>query len=267
MTLKPTLPAVVAVLLFAATTAFGQTARSGTTAKQPLSRVTPETVRAVSPALERYNRSRLLGEVWQRPGLPRRDRALITVAALVARNQTAEMAFYMDMALDSGVKPQEISELITHLAFYSGWGNAMAAVPIARQVFSARGIKAEQIPAANVELLPIDQAAEAQRAARVEKDVGPVSPGLVEYTGDVLFKDLWLRPALAPRDRSLVTVTALIAANQGAQMPFHLNKAMDNGLTQREASEVLSHLAFYVGWPNVFSAVPVAKGVFESRPK
>jgi 4-carboxymuconolactone decarboxylase len=76
---------------------------------------------------------------------------------------------------------------------------------------------------------------------------------------------LWLRPGLAPRDRSLVTVSALIATGQVAQIPYHLNRAMDNGLTQGEAAEALTHLAFYVGWPNVFSALPVAKDVFEKR--
>jgi 4-carboxymuconolactone decarboxylase len=78
---------------------------------------------------------------------------------------------------------------------------------------------------------------------------------------------LWLRPDLAPRDRSLVTVSALIASGQVAQVPFHLNRAMDNGLTRAQASEALTHLAFYAGWPNVFSALPVAKDVFEKRPK
>jgi 4-carboxymuconolactone decarboxylase len=89
----------------------------------------------------------------------------------------------------------------------------------------------------------------------------------VQNTTDILFRDLWLRPDLAPRDRSLVTVSALIASGQVAQMPYHLNRAMDNGLTQEEASEAIAHLAFYVGWPNVFSALPVAKDVFEKRPK
>jgi 4-carboxymuconolactone decarboxylase len=88
---------------------------------------------------------------------------------------------------------------------------------------------------------------------------------LVEYTADPLFRDLWLRPDLAARDRSLVTVAALIANGQAAQIPYHLNRVMDNGLTREEAAEVLTHLAFYVGWPNVFSALPVAKDVFDKR--
>lgn len=65
----------------------------------------------------------------------------------------------------------------------------------------------------------------------------------------------------------LVTVKALVASGQVAQVPYHLNRAMDNGLTQDQAAEAITHLAFYVGWPNAFSALPVAKDVFEKRPK
>lgn len=224
-------------------------------------------ISAVSPALARYTQDRLLGEVWNRPDLSPRDRSIITVAALIARNQTAEMPFYFNLALDNGVKPSELSEVITHLAFYAGWGNAMSAVAVAKEVFGHRRIKSDQLPAAMPKLLPLDEAKEAQRAAMVDKQFGTVAPGVVQYTTNVLFRDLWLRPDLAPRDRSLVTVTALIAAGQVAQIPFHLNRAMDNGLTQAQASEVLSHLPFYVGWPNVFSALPVVKEIFEKRPR
>jgi 4-carboxymuconolactone decarboxylase len=224
-------------------------------------------VRAVAPALEKYTQSRVLGEVWKRPGLAPRDRSIVTLAALVARDHTAEMPYYVNLALENGVKPAEVSELITHLAFYSGWGNAMSAVAVTKEVFAKRGVKADQLPSASPRLLALDEAAEADRAKRVGEQFGNVAPGVVQYTTDVLFRDLWLRPGLAPRDRSLVTVSALVASGQVAQMPFHLNRAMDNGLTQTQASEALTHLAFYVGWPNVFSALPVAKDVFEKRPK
>jgi 4-carboxymuconolactone decarboxylase len=133
-----------------------------------------------------------------------------------------------------------------------------------REIFARRGIGADQLPDASPHLLPLDQAAEEQRGTRVQQDVGPVSQGLVDYTGDLLFRDLWLRPDLAPRDRSLVTVSALIAAGQVAQVPFHLKRAMDSGLTQAQASEVVTHLAFYAGWPNAMSAVPVVKSVLEA---
>ncbi|WP_026872032.1 carboxymuconolactone decarboxylase family protein [Inquilinus limosus] len=221
----------------------------------------------VAPALERYTRDTLLGGVWKRPDLSARDRSIVTLAALIARNQTVELPFHLGLALDSGVAPREISEIITHLAFYSGWGNATAAATVAQDVFAARGIGSDQLPAAAPALLPLDEAAEAQRAARVGEQFGAVAPGVVQYTTDVLFRDLWLRPDLAPRDRSLVTVSALVATGQVAQMPYHLNRAMDNGLTQPQAAEALTQLAFYAGWPNVFSALPVAKDVFEKRPK
>jgi 4-carboxymuconolactone decarboxylase len=225
-----------------------------------------EDVHMVAPALEKYTQSTLLGEVWKRPGLSARDRSIVTLAALIARNQTIEMPFYLNLALDNGVKPREISEIITHLAFYSGWANAMSAVGIAKDVFAARKIGTDQLPAASPPPLPLDEAAEAQRATRVEQQFGGVAPGVVQYTTDILFRDLWLRPDLAPRDRSLVTVSALIANGQVAQVPYHLNRAMDNGLTQSQAAEVITHLAFYVGWPNAMSALPVAKEVFEKRP-
>jgi 4-carboxymuconolactone decarboxylase len=224
-----------------------------------------EDVRKVAPALEAFAQDRLLGNVWKRPGLAPRDRSIVTLAALIARNQTVELPYHLGLALENGVKPREISELITHLAFYSGWGNAMAAVTVAKDVFAARRIVADQLPAASATPLPLDEAGEAQRATRVEEQFGAAFPGVVQYTTDILFRDLWLRPDLAPRDRSLVTISALIANGQTAQLTPHLNKAMDNGLTQAEAAEAMTHLAFYAGWPNMFSAMPVAKDVFAKR--
>jgi 4-carboxymuconolactone decarboxylase len=226
---------------------------------------TQEDLQMIAPGLQKYTQATLLGDVWKRPGLSPRDRGIVTLAALIARNQTTEMKFYLNLALDNGVKPREISEIITHLAFYSGWGNAKAAAEVAKSVFGERKIRAYELPAASPSPLPLDEASEAQRATRNQQLFGAYFPGVLQYTTDILFRDLWLRPDLAPRDRSLVTVSALIASSQVAQMPYHLNRAMDNGLTQTEAAEVLSHLAFYVGWPNVFSALPVAKDVFEKR--
>lgn len=223
--------------------------------------------RAVSPALAHNTDSLLLGEVWKRPGLSPRDRSLVTLAVLIARNQTVDMAYHFDLALDNGVTPLELSETINHLAYYAGWGNATATIPIAKDVFAARGIKGDQLAPVSPKLLPIDQATEDARVAQVDNLVGTVAPGLVEYTTKALFRELWLRPGLAPRDRSLITVSSLVTNGQVAQVTFHLNRAMDHGLTQREASETLTQVAFYAGWPNAFSAVPVFKEVFTKRQK
>jgi len=218
----------------------------------------------VSPALERHDRE-TINKLWSRPQLSARDRSIVTLSALIARNQTIEFELYLKFALDNGVTAREVSEIITHLAFYSGWGNALAASNIARDVFARRKIKTTDLPSAAPELLPLDHAGENARAAHVAQQFASVAPGLLEYTTDLLFCDLWLRPDLLPRDRSLVTVSALIACGQVAQLPFHLNRAMDNGLTQEQAGEVITHLAFYSGWPCAFSALPVAKEVFEKR--
>lgn len=221
-------------------------------------------LQSVSPALEKYEREVLLKQ-WSRPDLDARDRSIITVSALIARNQSAELPIEFRFALDNGVQPRELSEIITHLAFYSGWPNAMVASQIASVIFASRKITVEDLPLASPELLPLNKEAEDMRAAHVQQQFGAVAPGVVQNTTDVLFRDLWLRPDLKPRDRSLVTVSALVATGQVAQIPYHLNRAMDNGLTQTQAAEVLTHLAFYVGWPNIFSAMPVVKEVFEKR--
>lgn len=222
-------------------------------------------IRSVSPAMADYTEKAIVGDLWKRPVLTARDRCVVTLSALIARNQTISMPHYVKLALDNAVLPAEISEIIVHLAFYCGWPNAYFAVGIVRDIFAERGIGADQLSAAAPELLPLDEPSESRRAAAVEANFGEVSAGVVHYTGELLFKNLWLRPDLAPRDRSLVTVSALIATGQVAQITYHLGRAMDNGLTREQASEALTQLAFYCGWPCVFSAMPVVKDVFASR--
>jgi 4-carboxymuconolactone decarboxylase len=156
-------------------------------------------VRAVAPALEKYKQDTLFGDLWKRSGLNPRDRSIVTLAALITRNQTADLPDYLNLGLENGVKPSEISEIITHLAFYAGWANAMAATAVAKDVFAARKITADQIAPASPNLLALNEAAEADRAKRVGDLFGAVFPGVVQYTTDVLFRDLWLRPGLAWR--------------------------------------------------------------------
>ncbi|SPJ16094.1 4-carboxymuconolactone decarboxylase [Syntrophobacter sp. SbD2] len=95
--------------------------------------------------------------------------------------------------------------------------------------------------------------------------IGDVAPKLAELTDDVLFGDVWERPGLSKRDRSLITVATLVALNRTAQLPFHLARALENGVTKEELVEVITHLAFYSGWPTAMSAITLAKGVFEEH--
>jgi len=151
--------------------------------------------RRVSPALEKYAQDYVLGDSWKRPGLSPRDRSLVTLAVLIARNQTIDLPDYLELALDHGLK-----------------------------------LRSTRPP-------------KPKRAHGVGQHFGAVAPGVLHDTTDILFRDLWLRPDLAPRDRSLVTVSALAASGQMAQMGYHLNRAMDNGLAREEASAVFS-----TGW-------------------
>ncbi|MDA8305368.1 MAG: carboxymuconolactone decarboxylase family protein [Deltaproteobacteria bacterium] len=92
-----------------------------------------------------------------------------------------------------------------------------------------------------------------------------VTPKLVKLTEDVLFDDVWERPNLSKRDRSLITVATLVALNRTEQLPYHLALALENGLTRDEIGEAITHLAFYSGWPTAISAATIAKKVFEER--
>jgi 4-carboxymuconolactone decarboxylase len=90
-----------------------------------------------------------------------------------------------------------------------------------------------------------------------------LAPALTEYTQRVLFGDVWERPGLAKRDRSLITVATLVALYRTNELPFHLKRALDNGVTQDELIEVITHLAFYSGWPTAYTALGIARRVFE----
>jgi len=98
-----------------------------------------------------------------------------------------------------------------------------------------------------------------------QKAIGDFDPKLAELTDDVLYGDVWERPQLSKRDRSLVTVSALIALNRPDQLRSHFVKARENGVTQEELIETITHLAFYAGWPNAVSAIAVAREVFEKK--
>ena len=93
---------------------------------------------------------------------------------------------------------------------------------------------------------------------------GDFAPGLVGFTDDVLFGQVWEREELSPRDRSLVTVASLVTGGNTDQLVFHLGRAKQNGVTEQELIEAITHLAFYAGWPKAMAAMTVAKNVFRS---
>ena len=130
--------------------------------------------------------------------------------------------------------------------------DAQYAAPVQAQVPASRG-PATPAPGAS------------GQPTRAQQLMGDIAPKLAELTDTVLFGDVWARPELSPRDRSLVTVSALIALNRPDQLRSHLARARDNGVTQEELIETITHLAFYAGWPNAVTAISVAKDVFQKK--
>lgn len=90
-----------------------------------------------------------------------------------------------------------------------------------------------------------------------------VAPALADITDNVLFGDVWKRPGLSPRDRSLITVASLISLYRVNELPFHLKRALENGVTREELAEIITHLAFYSGWPTAATATGIARKVFQ----
>ena len=228
--------------------------------------VSLDAIAAAAPALAHYTVTSIVQTLWQRPGLAPRERAVATLAAFVARGQTIGLPHYLRLALDQGVAPGELSELITHLAFYAGWPNAFEAAAVLKDILDERGIGAEALPPASVALLPVAEALPddpAGLAAGVAR-LSSASEGLAHFTDTLLHGELWRRPGLAPALRNLATLAALIAGGQAQFLPRYLPRARLAGVTREMVSELIAHLAFYAGWPVVVAAVPVV-GEFFTR--
>lgn len=133
---------------------------------------------------------------------------------------------------------------------------ATAAVVVAAGVSTAARAQASA-PAAG--------ASAAAQMTTAQRNFGDISPKFAQLTDDVLFGDVWERPGLSKRDRSLVTVSALIAMNRPDQLRPHLVRARENGVTEQELIEAITHLAFYAGWPSGVTAIAVAKEVFQKK--
>lgn len=115
-------------------------------------------------------------------------------------------------------------------------------------------------------LAPAQQlAGEGKPPSRAQQLMGDIAPKMAELTDKVLYGDIWERPQLSKRDRSLVTVSALVAMHRPDQLKSHLLLARQNGVSEEELVEALTHLAFYTGWPNAVSALAVAKEVFRKQ--
>lgn len=244
-------------------TALSALAASAPIEAQERPSVAPKNMQAIAPALADYTDKVLFGDVWARPDLTPRDRSLVTVSVLIATGKTPQLGGHLNRALGNGLRPAEIAGVVTHLAFYTGWPNAVSALNVVEEVFAERKI--------DMAALRQPQSAQAPAAAsRVELTANPaiatVAPKLAQLTSDVVSQDLWRRSDLSPRDRSLVTIAALAANGDNDQLALHVRRGMANGLTRVQIGEALTHLAFYAGLPRATAAAAVAATVMGTEP-
>ena len=207
----------------------------------------------IAPGLATLTDDVLYGDVWTRPELSPRDRSLVTVSVLIATGRTAQLAGHLGRALTNGVKPSEASGVLAHLAIYCGWPSAVSALEVYDQVYQARTVDTASLGAVSPRLPA--PASEAERARATRADLEAVAPEFVKLTNDVVFDDLWRRPDLSARDRSLVTIAALAAMGDDDQLDVYLRRGVESGLTRAQIAEALTHLGFYAGWPKATTAL------------
>jgi 4-carboxymuconolactone decarboxylase len=222
-------------------------ARAATT--RPSGEVQPR----VAPGMAALTDDVLFGDVWRRPQLSPRDRSLVTITVLIATGKAAVLSGHLNRALDNGVLPSEASGVLAHLAVYAGWPSAVAALEAYDQVYATRKVDTATLRVAGDRLAAT--AADAARAKELTASVGAVAPKFAQLTNDVVFGDLWRRPDLSLRDRSLVTIVALAAMGDDEQLAFYVDRGRESGLTQDQIAEAVTHLGFYAGWSKATKAM------------
>ena len=212
---------------------------------------------AGSPYLRELRNDVVYGEIWDRPQLSKRDRSLITIAVLQALARE-ELAIHIPRGLENGLSPEEISEIILHVTFYAGWPTGVQASLTAAEAFGERGLSLGDLPRA-------PRGSEATTPGSLS-DAYAAVPRLGELRNSLLYGDIWERPLLSKRDRSLVTVAVNQALYATNELRLHINRALDeNGVTPQELSEVILHVTFYAGWPAAVNAGRLATAAFEAR--
>jgi 4-carboxymuconolactone decarboxylase len=213
----------------------------------------------VAPGLATLTDEVLFGDVWRRAELSPRDRSLVTISVLIATGRSAVLAGHLGRALSNGVLPSEASGVLAHLAIYCGWPSAVSALDVYDQVYTARKVDTAALRAVSTRLPA--PASDAARAETVTRELGAVAPKFAQLTNGVLFDDLWRRPDLSLRDRSLVTIAALAATGDDDQLGFYVRRGLESGLTRTEIAEAVTHLAFYAGWSKATRAMTAIAGL------
>ena len=219
------------------------------------------------------------GEIWSRPGLSRRDRSLVVISFLTALGRDLELRAHVSGGLNHGLTPEEIDEIMVQISAYAGMPYALAGASVASKVFGERegGEERAKAPA------PAEQKeAEKRRADGLEVlstllgqpdlDAQGTEAAIIEQQGDMgdlvmdyAFGDIWSRPQLSRRDRSLVVISVLTALSAAHELRIHLHGALNHGVTQSEIEEVMITMVLYGGFPRAIDGMLSARKVFASR--
>ncbi len=246
----------VAVAALAACTNSGETTaaeqEAGIAPAPPVDRL------GASPYLRTLTDSLVYGEIWERPHLSKRDRSMIVIAALQALGRDTALRIHLGRGLDNGLTPEELSEIILHVSFYTGWPSGVDASLGALDTFAERGITLGELPGA-----PPVSGVETPAGL---SDAYAAVPRLGALRNSLVYGDIWERPLLSKRDRSLITVAVNQARYFTNELRLHIDRALDeNGVTPQELSEVILHTTFYAGWPSSVNAGRLLTAALRSR--
>ena len=218
----------------------------------------------------------VVGAMWSRPQLSRRDRSLLVISALAAQARDEELELHTGNGLRNGLKPDEIEEILLHVAAYAGFPAAMASSRrIDKALLAASG--AEKLPAREPAVQKSDEERDRDGAnvlctitgwkgvlepaaglERLETMLGDV--GVVAYRW--AFGEIWCRPQLSRRDRSIVVIAILIALGATAELAVHAPAGLRHGLTRVEIEEIVTHLSLYAGIPRAVEAMRAVREAF-----
>ena len=197
-----------------------------------------------------------LGDVWSRPGLSRRDRSLIVITMLTTLNQLNQLRGHVDGGLNHGLTRTEVEEVFVQLAGYAGFPRAIDGMTVATEVFRERLGSDELPPSAPAEYKEDDRRSADARSVmdRMSENQPPggIGVSMGDFTGDAgrfAFGDLWSRDQISRRDRSLVVCSTLVTQDKPTELRFHLQAALNHGVTLDELRELMITAIVYVGFP------------------
>jgi 4-carboxymuconolactone decarboxylase len=235
-------------------------------------------VEAFLGAIGSFSFDHALGDIWARPGLARRDRSLVSVTALTCLGSETELRTHLGGALNHGVSFEELEEVLLHVSGYAGMPRAFEAMRVALALFAERDDVDRSTPrpaperkddarrrADGSEVFERMTNGAVQRDAVAGVMLGEFGDALGRFGLDYLLGEIWARPQLSRRDRSLVTLTLLIALGRPTELRLHVPIALHHGLTRTEIEEVLLQLTLYAGYPAALDAAHVAREIFAAR--